>query len=90
MLARVAVWDPMPTDDRSWVLEAAKSVPGVGETYHLVNPKTGAGMSIAFFDGRESMAQAHAAIERRAREIGWNDEPRPAPASVSVYEVVRS
>ena len=26
------MWEPMPTDDRSGVLEAAKSVPGVRET----------------------------------------------------------
>lgn len=41
MFARVAVWSPMPQDDRQWVIEAAKSVPGVLDAYHLVDPQTG-------------------------------------------------
>jgi hypothetical protein len=90
VFARVAVWEPMPTDDRSWVLEAAKAVPGVRETFHLVDPETGNGLSVGFYDSREAITAAHAAIAQRAREIGWNDEPRPAPASVTVYEVLRS
>lgn len=28
MIAKVAVWEPMPTDDRQWVIDAAKTVPG--------------------------------------------------------------
>jgi hypothetical protein len=90
VFARVAVWEPMPTDDRSWVLEAAKSVPGVRETFHLVDPETGNGLSVGFYDTREAISAAHAAIEQRGREIGWNDQPRPAPASVTVYEVLRT
>jgi hypothetical protein len=27
MIARIAVWEPMPTDDRQWVIDAAKSFP---------------------------------------------------------------
>jgi hypothetical protein len=80
----------MPTDDRSWVLEAAKSVPGVRETFHLVDPETGNGLSVAFFDDREAISAAHAAIEQRARAIGWHDRPRPGPVSVRVYEVLRT
>ena len=90
MFARVAVWEPMPTDDRSWVLDAAKSVPGGRETFHLVDPETGNGLSVGFYDSRESIGAAHAAIARRAQEIGWNDQSRPAPASVTVYEVLRT
>ena len=37
MIARVAVWEPMPTDDRQWVIDAAKTVPGVLGAYHLVD-----------------------------------------------------
>ncbi len=29
MFARIAVWEPMPDDDRQWVIDAAKSVAGV-------------------------------------------------------------
>src|SRR3954452_20757874 len=35
MIARVAVWEPMPDDDRQWVIDAAKTVPGVLDAYHL-------------------------------------------------------
>jgi hypothetical protein len=90
VFARVAVGEPMPTDDRSWVLEAARSVPGVRETHHLVDPETGNGLSVALHDNREAIRAAHAAVEQPAREIGWHDESRPGPVSVTVYEVLRS
>src|SRR3954454_23249851 len=90
VFARVAVWEPMPTDDRSWVLEAANSVPGGRETFHLVDPETGNGLLVGFYDRREAISAAYAAIGQRAREIGWNDQLRPAPASVTVYEVLRT
>jgi hypothetical protein len=75
VFARVAVWEPMPTDDRSWVLEAARSVPGVRETYHLVDPETGNGLSVGFYDSREAISAAHAAIEQRARESAGRTNP---------------
>jgi hypothetical protein len=90
VFARVAVWEPMPTDDRSWVLEAAKSVPGVRDGFHLIDPETGNGLSVGLYDSREAIDAAHAAIEQRAREIGWNDQPRPGPVSVTVYDVLRT
>ena len=40
----------MPDDDRQWVIDAAKTVPGVLNAYHLVDEATGDGLSIAFFD----------------------------------------
>jgi hypothetical protein len=89
MLARVAVWEPMPTDDRGWVLDAARSVPGVRDAYHLVDRQTGNGMSIALFDDEQAMTAAQAAIEERAAAIGWHQVSRPAPKAVTVYEVVR-
>ena len=33
MFARIAVWEPMPDDDRQWVIDAAKSIPGVLSAY---------------------------------------------------------
>lgn len=90
MIARIAVWEPMPTDDREWVIAAAKSVPGVLNSYHLVDPKTGNGMSVAFFEDHADPAAVRAAIEDRAAEIGWNDQPRPAPKSETIYRVIRS
>ena len=50
MIARVAIWEPMPDDDRQWVIDAAKTVPGVLDAYHLIDPVTGNGLSVAFFD----------------------------------------
>ena len=89
MIARVAVWEPMPVDDRQWVLDAAKTVPGVLDGYHLMDPATGNGLSIAFFDDDIDIAEVKAAITRKAEEIGWNDVPRPAPKSETIYRVVR-
>ena len=57
MIARVAVWEPMPEDDRQWVIDAAKTVPGVLDGYHLVDPITGNGLSIAFFDDDVDVAE---------------------------------
>jgi hypothetical protein len=90
MIARVATWEPMPDDDRQWVIDAAKTVSGVGDAYHLVDPETGNGLSIAFFDDGVDVAEVKAAVARKAEEIGWNDMPRPAPQSETIYRVIRS
>jgi hypothetical protein len=89
LIARVAVWEPMPTDDRDWVVEAAASVPGVRATYHLLDPETGNGLSIAVFDDEEAAQAAGSAIRRRAEEISWNDQARPQSVSETFYEVIR-
>jgi hypothetical protein len=89
MIARVAVWEPMPDDDRQWVIDAAKSVPGVLDAYHLVDPATGNGLSIAFFEDTVDVAAVKAVIAEKATEIGWNDVPRPAPSSETIYKVLR-
>ncbi|MFF5233406.1 hypothetical protein [Dactylosporangium sp. NPDC000521] len=89
MIARVALWEPMPTDDRDWVIEAAAAVAGVRATYHLLDPATGNGLSIAVFDNDEAAAAAGVAIRRRAADIGWNDQPRPRFVSETYYQVIR-
>ncbi|MEV7004324.1 hypothetical protein AB0N62_42890 [Streptomyces sp. NPDC093982] len=89
MIARVAVWEPMPTDDREWALEAAAPVPGVHGTYHLVDPATGNGLTIAFFEDEAAAQAARQAIAKLAEEIGWNNNPHPAPASQAIYNVIR-
>ena len=89
MIARVAVWEPMPADDRDWVLEAAATVPGVRGAYHLIDPATGTGLSIAFFDDEAAARAAREAIGRRAEEIGRHDTARPAPTSQTIYDVIR-
>jgi hypothetical protein len=72
------------------VIDAAESVPGVLNTYHLVDETTGNGLSIAFFQDDVDVAQVKAAIAQEALEIGWNDVPRPAPSSEKVSRVLRS
>jgi hypothetical protein len=89
MFARVAVWEPMPDDDRQWVIDAAKTIPGVLDAYHLVDPATGNGLSIAFFEDDVDVAEVKGAIAGKAEEIGWNDIPRPAPSSETIYRVLR-
>jgi hypothetical protein len=89
MIARVAVWEPMPDDDRQWVIDAAKSVPGVLDAYHLVDPATGNGLSIAFFEDTVDVTAVKAVIAEKATEIGWNDVPRPTPSSETIYKVLR-
>ena len=89
MIARVAVWEPMPHDDRQWVIDAAKSVPGVLDAYHLVEPETGNGLSIAFFEDDTDVDAVTSAIAQKASEIGWNDVERPAPSSTTMYRVLR-
>ena len=80
----------MPDDDRQWVIDAAKAVPGVLDAYHLVDPTTGNVLSIAFFTDAVDVAAVKAAIGKKAEEIGWNDVPRPAPRSETIYKVLRS
>jgi hypothetical protein len=89
MFARIAVWRPMPQDDRQWVIDAAKSVPGVLDAYHLVDPETGDGLSIAFFEDDVDVSDVKAAIVARGQAVGWQDEPRPAPESETIYRVIR-
>ena len=79
------------TARRQFVLwaDAAKTVPGVLDAYHLVDPETGNGLSIAFFDDDVEVAKVKAAIAKKAEDIGWYDAPRPAPRSEAIYRVVR-
>ena len=89
MFARVAVWSPMPDDDRQWVIDAAKSVPGVLDAYHLIDPNTGDGLSVAFFEDDVDVLAVKDVIAAKGREIGWHDEPRPAPETETIYRVMR-
>ena len=76
-------------DDRNWVIDAAADIPGVRAAYHLVDPETGNGLSVAIFDDRAAAEAAGAAIRQRAEEIGWNDQPHPSFTSQTIYDVVR-
>jgi len=80
----------MPEDDRRWVIDAAKSIAGARDAYHLVDPATGNGLSIAFFDDEVAVSEVKAAIAGKAAEIGWHDVPHPAPRSETIYKVIRN
>ncbi len=90
MFARIAVWEPMPDDERQWVIDAAKTISGVLAAYHVVDPATGNGMSISIFDDDVDIALVKAAIADKAVEIGWHDVPRPLPLSETIYRVLES
>jgi hypothetical protein len=80
----------MPTDDRSWVTNAAKGIPGVVAGYHLIDPETGDGLSVSVFEDEQALAATKAAIDATAVQIGWHDHRRPTPAKVTLYDVIRS
>ncbi|MEC3914438.1 hypothetical protein [Nocardia sp. CDC160] len=90
MIARIAVWEPMPDDDRSWVMQTVSAVDGFVAAYHLRDPATGNGLSISLFDDDTAAEAAGVAVAERARDIGWHETPRPAPVSVHHYEVMRT
>jgi hypothetical protein len=79
----------MPVDDRQWVIDAAKTVPGVLDAYHLIDPATGNGLSIAFFEDDVDISAVEAVISKKAEDIGWHDEQRPTPESETIYRVLR-
>ena len=89
MFARFAEWEPMLGDDRQWGIDAARAEPHVLDAHHLVDPTTGNGLSIAFFDDDVDLAGVQAAISTKAQEIGWNDVLRPASKGETIYLVVR-
>lgn len=69
--------------------ERSQDGQGVRDAYHLVDPATGNGLSIAFFDDDEDVTDVKAAITRKAEQIGWKEVPRPAPKSETIYKVIR-
>ena len=65
------MWEPLPDDERQWVIDAAKTVPGVLDDYHSVNPVSENGLSIAFFDDEVDVPEMKSAISKKADEISW-------------------
>ena len=79
----------MPTEDRNWVLGSAADVAGFRATYHLRDPQTGNGVSIAVLNDAAALAALGAAMAARAQAVGWNDKPHPRFVSETTYEVLR-
>ena len=50
----------------------------------LVDPATGNGLSVAFFEDDVDASEVRGAISAKADQIGWQDEPRPARESETI------
>ena len=62
-------------DDRQWVIDAAKSVPGVLDAYHLIDQETGNGLSVAFFEDDVDISAVKAAISAKVRRSAGTTSP---------------
>jgi len=69
MFARIAVWGPMSEDDRRRVVLAAKSIAGVRDAYHLMDPGTGTGCHLPSSMTRFDVSEVKAAIAGRGRRM---------------------
>jgi hypothetical protein len=69
------------------VIDAGKTVPGVLDAYHLVNPATGNGLSIAFFEDTVNVADVKAAIGKKSTRSGrtMSRAPLPSPRPPTRY-----
>ena len=56
----------------------------------MVDAATGNGLSVAVGEDDVKGAELKAGIADKALEIGWNTVPRPAPASETMFPVIRN
>jgi hypothetical protein len=90
MIAQVIEWEVFPAEDRQWEIDAAKTVEGVLNVYHLVNPFNGSGFTVLIMNTGTDYKKVKAAIDARAEEVGWHrDTKPPKPRSELVYQVLR-
>jgi hypothetical protein len=90
MIAQVTEWEVMPAEDRQWEIDAALSVKGVLNVYHLVNPFNGSGMTLLLMESGTDAKDVQAAIDAKADEVGWKrDTQPPKPKSQLVYQILR-
>ena len=87
MLIRIATFRTPPGDDRDWVIEALRTVPGVRAAYHAVDRETGALLSISVVEDVAAAEAARAAIARSAEARGHEGTP---PDAIRFCEVIRS
>ncbi len=86
MLVRIATFNTPPADDRDWVIDALRTVPGVRAAYHVVDRETGALVSISIYEDEAATEAAHAAVARGAAERNHHGVP---PDETRVCEVIR-
>ncbi|MGH3217188.1 MAG: hypothetical protein ACRDPY_00410 [Streptosporangiaceae bacterium] len=90
MIAQVIEWEVFPAEDRQWEIDAAKTVEGVLNVYHLVNPFNGSGLTVLIMKTGTDLKKVKAAIEAKSEEVGWHrDTQPPKPKSELVYQVLR-
>jgi hypothetical protein len=85
MLVRIATFNAPPADDRDWVIDALRPVPGVRAAYHALDRETGALVSISIYDDEAATEAAYAAIARRGAERNHHGIP---PDEIRKCEVV--
>ena len=67
-----------------------KAVPGVLGAYHLVDPATGNGLSVGFFEDDADGAEVKAAIAAKAWRSDGTTCLVPPPVSETIYRVIRN
>ena|SRR5947209_8565475 len=87
MLIRIARFDNPPPDDRDWVIDALRTVPGVRAAYHALDRDSGAVLSISIYDDR---AAADAAVEAISASATARNHHGTHPDGIRFCEVVRS
>jgi hypothetical protein len=75
-----------PPDNREWVIDALRPVPGVRAACHVVDRETGALLSISIYDDETATEAAHAAIAGRAAARRHRGVP---PDEIRLCEVIR-
>jgi hypothetical protein len=84
MIVRVARFRSLSVDDRDWITEALRNVPGVRSVYHASRPDTPGYISISVFDDEGAMQSGQDAIAQRRVELG---KESLGPDEVEVYWV---
>lgn len=86
MIVRVAWWDPMP--DAPWAPEAGANEPGMHAIYHVVDPETGRGLSIAFAEDEHATDRAGTAIMAANAQRGSDTIDIKALGGATVYQIM--
>ena len=87
MIARLGYFEDFDMEDRQYVIDAIKDLPGFGGCYHLVDPQSGRALSVSFWDDEQSAAAGQQAV-REAKGAGGHGGP--SPDRVETMTVVRS
>jgi heme-degrading monooxygenase HmoA len=87
VIARLGYFDDFDMDDREYVIEAIKNLPGFRGCYHLADIESGRALSVSFWDDEQSAAAGQQAVGEAKRAGGHGG---PGPDRVETLTVVRS